>query len=78
MKWGVATALLGLASSLALAPTAAAEPDPPATSWTADLHSGESAGVVLDGDEARIDPATAFVAVTRTPPPAPPPSRPAC
>jgi hypothetical protein len=63
MKWGTATALLGIASSLALGPTAPARAGPPAASWTADLQHAEAAGVVLDEGVARIDPHTAFVAV---------------
>jgi hypothetical protein len=63
MKWGTATALLGIASSLALGPTSPTGTGPPTTSWNADLHHGEAAGVVLDGSVARIDPTTAFVAV---------------
>lgn len=62
MKWGTATALLGIASSLALGPTAPTEAGPPTTSWTVDLRHGETAGVVLDEGVARIDPTTAFVA----------------
>ena len=63
MKWGTATALLGIASSLALGPTPPLGADPPTASWTADLRQGEAAGVVLDEGVARIDPHTAFVAV---------------
>jgi hypothetical protein len=62
MKWGTATALLGIASSLALGPTAPAGAGPPPTSWTVDLRHGEAAGIVLDEGVARIDPHTAFVA----------------
>jgi hypothetical protein len=63
MRWGTATALLGIASSLALGPTTPAEAAPPATSWTADLRHGEASGVALHGGAARIDPRTAFVAL---------------
>jgi hypothetical protein len=63
MRWGTATALLGIASSLALAPSAPAVAGQPAASWTADLRHGEAAGIVLDEGVARIDPNTAFVAV---------------
>jgi len=69
MKWGTATALLGIASSFALGPTAPAEAGPPAASWTADLRHGEAAGVVLDDGVARIDPSTAFVARAEGAPP---------
>ncbi|MHA6624355.1 hypothetical protein ACU61A_02980 [Pseudonocardia sichuanensis] len=64
MRWGTATAVLGLAGSLALgaaAPAAAADPPP---SWTADLRTGEAAGVAVDATSARLDPATAFPAAT--------------
>jgi hypothetical protein len=63
MKWGTVTALLGIASSFALGPTAPAGAGPPTASWTVDLQHGEAAGVVLDDGVARIDPDTAFVAV---------------
>jgi hypothetical protein len=63
MNWGTATALLGIASSLALGPTAPAGIGPPTASWTADLRHGDPAGVVLDEGVARIDPDGAFVAV---------------
>jgi hypothetical protein len=62
MGWGTATALLGIASSLALGPTPPAGAGPPPASWIADLRHGEAAGVVLDDGVARIDPGTAFVA----------------
>jgi len=68
MKWGTATALLGIAGSLALGPATPAEAGPPTLSWTADLRHAEAAGVVLDGDTARIDPDTAFVAVAEDAP----------
>jgi hypothetical protein len=63
MKWGTASALLSIASSLALGPTAPAGAGPPPASWTADLRHGEAAGIVLDEGVARLDPNTAFVAV---------------
>ncbi|GAA5122672.1 hypothetical protein [Pseudonocardia adelaidensis] len=62
MKWATATALLGIASGLALGPATPAAADPPASSWSADLRQGEAAGVVIDDGVARIDPQTAFVA----------------
>jgi hypothetical protein len=63
MKWGTVTALLAIASGLPLGPATPAEARQPTTSWTADLRHGEAAGIVFDGDVARIDPRTAFVAV---------------
>jgi hypothetical protein len=60
MRWSTATAMLGIASSLALgtvAPAAAAEP---AATWSADLAGSEAAGIALDGTSARLDPDTAF------------------
>jgi hypothetical protein len=68
MKWATATALLGLASSLALGPAAPAGAGPPTASWTADLREGEAVGVVLADGVARIDPRTAFVAVAEDAP----------
>jgi hypothetical protein len=63
MKWGTGAALLGIASSLVLGPTAPAGAGPPSMSWSADLRHADAAGVVLDGAAARIDPRTSFVAV---------------
>jgi hypothetical protein len=63
MKWGLATAILGITGSLTLGPTEPAEAGPPVTSWALDLRVGETAGIVVDGTGARIDPDTAFAAV---------------
>jgi hypothetical protein len=59
MRWGLATALLGVVGSLAIGAAATAAAEPPA-SWSADLARGEAAGVVVDARAARLDPATAF------------------
>ena len=65
MRWGTATALLGVAGALTLGTVAPATAEQPQrTSWSADLANGEAAGVVLDGGAARLDPDTAFLAVT--------------
>lgn len=63
MRWGTATALLGIASTFALGPTTPAAAGPPPVSWTADLRQGEASGIVLADGVARIDPSSAFVAV---------------
>ncbi|WP_176921150.1 hypothetical protein [Pseudonocardia oroxyli] len=67
MRWrtavlAAATAALTLAG---IAPAIAAEPS--GTSWTADLASGEAAGVTTSGGAVRLDPATAFRAPADAP-----------
>lgn len=63
MRWGTTTALLGIASVVALATAAPAAAQPPSgAGWTADLTDGEAAGVALDGGAVRLDPDSTFLA----------------
>jgi len=60
------TAILTVAAAAftiaGIAPAGAATGDGPATTWTADLASGEAAGVTADGSAVALDPGTAFAA----------------
>ena len=60
------TAILTVAAAAftiaGIAPAGAATGDGPATTWTADLASGEAAGVTADGAAVALDPGTAFAA----------------
>ncbi|WP_345426297.1 hypothetical protein [Pseudonocardia xishanensis] len=57
MRWIATAAAAAALTVVGVSPAGAAEPG---TSWTADLASGEAAGVTSAGGAVRLDPATAF------------------